>query len=432
MIDDIPTSLLIGSLLVLLLLSAFFSGSETGLFSLNRYRLRHLVKSGSSRGAQHAHELLQRPDRLIGLILLGNNFVNILASATATLLGLKLFGEVGIAIATGILTLVILIFCEVTPKTIAALYPERVAFISAFVLKPLLKLLFPLVWAVNSITNVLLRLFGLSATNTPKLHLSSDELRTVVHETGSLIPQRHQEMLLSILDLEKATVEDIMIPRNEIVGIDLEDSWSDIMQQISTSQHTRLPVYEGSIDNVLGIIHLRNILVLLQHGEMTREAFMKVIREPYFIPEGTTLNTQLLNLQRQRLRVALVVDEYGDIQGLVTLDDILEEIVGEFTTDPAAYSKGIHLQEDGTYLVDGGSNIRELNRLMQWQLPTDGPKTLNGMIIEYLETIPEAGTSLLLAGYPLEIVQTTTNAIKTVRINPNFKDKITSEPADQR
>lgn len=427
MIDDIPTGLLAGALLVLIILSAFFSGSETGLFSLNRYRLRHLAKKAGHPGARRAHDLLQRPDRLIGLILLGNNFVNILASATATLLGLKLFGEAGIALATGVLTFVILIFAEVAPKTVAALHPERVAFAAALVLKPLLRVLYPLVWAVNAIANGLLRLFGISTAATPKLHLSSDELRTVVHEAGNMIPQRHQQMLLSILDLEKVTVEDIMIPRNEITGIDLEDDWSDILQQISSSQHTRLPVYQGGIDNVLGIVHLRNVLAAHKHGELTRESFMKVIREPYFVPEGTPLHTQLLNFQQQHRRIALVVDEYGDIQGLITLDDILEEIVGEFTTDPAARHKDIHPQEDGTYLVEGSANVRDLNRLMQWNLPTDGPKTLNGMIIEYLETIPEAGTSLLLAGYPLEIVQTTANAVKTVRIDPRFRERMRAD-----
>jgi Putative Mg2+ and Co2+ transporter CorB len=431
LIDDIPTGLLVGTLVILIFLSAFFSGSETGLFSLNRYRLRHLVKKGGHPGARRAYDLLKRPDRLIGLILLGNNFVNILASSTATVLGLKLFGDAGIAIATGVLTFVILIFSEVAPKTVAALHPERIAFPAAFILKPMLKVLYPAVWAVNTVANGLLRLLGVSTADAPKLHLSSDELRTVVHEAGNMIPQRHQQMLLSILDLEKVTVEDIMIPRNEITGIDLEDEWADIVQQISASQHTRLPVYKGGIDNVLGIVHLRNVIAVHKHGELTREAFMKVIRDPYFIPEGTALNTQLLNFQQQRRRIALVVDEYGDIQGLVTLDDILEEIVGEFTTDPSAVSKEIHPQEDGTYLVEGSANIRDLNRLMQWNLPTDGPKTLNGMIIEYLETIPEAGTSLLLAGYPLEIVQTTTNAVKTVRIDPKFRENGAAGATDQ-
>ena len=431
MIDDTPTGVLLGALVILILLSAFFSGSETGLFSLNRYRLRHLAKKAKQPGAVRAYELLKRPDRLIGLILLGNNFVNILASSIATVLCLKLFGEAGIAIATGLLTLVVLIFAEVSPKTVAALHPESVAFPAAYVLKPMMKLLYPLVWLVNGIANGILRLFGISTESSQKLHLSSDELRTVVHEAGSMIPHRHQQMLLSILDLEHVTVEDIMIPRNDIVGIDLEEEWPDVVKQITSSRHSRLPVYKGGIDNVIGIVHLRNVLSVHNHGELSRDEFMKIIREPYFIPEGTPLNMQLLNFQQQRRRIALVVDEYGDIQGLVTLDDILEEIVGEFATDQSTLQKDIHPQEDGTYLVDGSANIRDLNRMMKWNLPTDGPKTLNGMIIEYLETIPEAGTSLLLAGYPLEIVQTTTNAVKTVRIDPHFREKNTLKAPDQ-
>ncbi len=421
MIDETPTGLLVGALFILILLSAFFSGSETGLFSINRYRLRHLAKKAKHSGAVRAYDLLKRPDRLIGLILLGNNFVNILASSIATVLCLKLFGEAGIAIATGLLTLVILIFAEVMPKTMAALHPERFAFPASYILRPLMKFLYPLVWAVNGVVNGMLRMFGVATDMVPKLHLSSDELRTVVHEAGTMIPQRHQQMLLSILDLEKVTVEDIMVPRNEIVGIDLEDDWADIVKQITGGRHSRLPVFKGGVDNVIGIVHLRNVLSVSQPGGLVREEFMKVIREPYYVPEGTQLNTQLLNFQQQRRRIALVVDEYGDIQGLVTLDDILEEIVGEFAADHGALSKDIHPQDDGTYLVDGSANVRDLNRLMHWHLPTDGPKTLNGMIIEYLETIPDAGTSLLLAGYPLEIVQTTTSAVKTVRIDPNFK-----------
>lgn len=398
---------------------------------MNRYRLRHLAKKAKHPGAVRTHHLLQRPDRLIGIILLGNNFVNIFASSIATVLCLKLFGEAGIAIATGLLTLVILIFAEVAPKTLAALHPERIAFPASYILQPLLKGLYPLVWSINGIANSILRLFGISTEVSQKLHLSSEELRTVVHEAGTMIPQRHQDMLLSILDLEKVTVEDIMIPRNEIEGIDLEDEWDDIIRQILASQHTRLPVYKGGIDNVIGLVHLRNVLGAHRRGALSREEFMKVIREPYYVPEGTPLNNQLLNFQQQKRRIALVVDEYGDIQGLVTLDDILEEIVGEFTTDPAAMGKEIHPQSDGTYLVDGSANIRELNRIMNWDLPTDGPKTLNGMITEYLETIPEAGTSLLLAGYPIEIVQTASNAVKTIRIDPNFKNQTVPPSQDE-
>lgn len=423
MLHEIPIWALFAALVVLVLFSAFFSGSETGLISLNRYRLRHLSKDGNP-GAIRANDLLKRPDRLIGLILLGNNFVNILASSIATIIALRLLGDDGIMVATLLLTLVVLIFAEITPKTLAALHPERIAFPATLILKPLLRLFYPLVWVLNTIPNALLRMLGVSQEEVDSHSISSEELRTVVNEAGAMIPRRHQKMLLNILDLEQVTVEDIMVPRNEIVGIDLEDDWDAILKHISTSQHTRLPVFHGDINNVVGFVHLRNVLSLQQRDELTRDDLLDVIRESYFIPEGTPLNTQLLNFQKQRRRIGLVVDEYGDIQGLVTLDDILEEIVGEFTTDPAAAtSKEIHPQEDGSFLVDGSANIRELNRIMHWNLPSDGPKTLNGMITEYLETIPEPGTSLLLEGYPIEIVQTGSSSVKTVRIDPSYKKK---------
>ncbi len=423
MLNDVPIGVLLGLIIFLILVSAFFSGSETGLISLNRYRLRHLANDGHA-GAKRAHELLKRPDRLIGLILLGNNFVNILASVLAGVLAVRLVGESGPLVATAVLTPVVLIFAEITPKTLAAMRPERFAFPATAILKPLGWLLSPLVSLFNTIPNLLLRLFGVSQEELSEHTISREELRTVVNEAGAMIPQRHQKMLLGILDLEKATVEDIMVPRNEIVGIDLEDEWEQILRQLRNSQHTRLPVYRGDIDQVVGIIHLRNFLGLQCRQEINREDLDGIIRESYFIPEATPLNTQLLNFQHQRRRIGLVVDEYGDIQGLVTLDDILEEIVGEFTTDPATSSKDIHPQEDGSFLVDGSANIRELNRIMHWSLPTDGAKTLNGMITEYLETIPEAGTSLLLQGYPIEIVQTGANIIKTVRIDPALRKAV--------
>ena len=423
MLNDIPIGVLLGLIVFLILVSAFFSGSETGLISLNRYRLRHMAKDGHA-GARRAHQLLKRPDRLIGLILLGNNFVNILASAIATLLAVRLYGEDGVWIATALLTVVVLIFAEITPKTLAAMRPERFAFPATLILKPLAWLLAPLVLIFNTIPSALLRLFGISQEELTEHSISREELRTVVNEAGAMIPRRHQKMLLGILDLEKATVEDIMVPRNEVVGIDLEDEWEQILKQLRNSQHTRLPVYRGDIDKVIGILHLRNFLGLQHKPELTRQDLEGVVHESYFIPEATPLNTQLLNFQSQRRRIGLVVDEYGDIQGLVTLDDILEEIVGEFTTDPATSSKEIHPQEDGSFLVDGSANIRELNRIMQWELPTDGPKTLNGMITEYLETIPEAGTSLLLEGYPIDIVQTASNTVKTVRIDPSLRKKV--------
>ena len=397
------------------------------MMSLNRYRLRHLVQAKHP-GAIRAQRLLDRPDRLIGLILIGNNFVNILASSVATLMALQLWGESGIAIATGMLTFIILIFAEVAPKTLAVLHPERIAFPAARILGPLLTISYPLVLLVNTMANAVLKIIGVSPKRGAMQHLSSEELRTVVNEAGALIPRRHQTMLLSILDLEKVTVEDIMIPRNEIIGLDLEEDEQTILSQLTHSQHTRLPIYRGNIDNVVGFVHARNTLRILIESRFTKELLLSIAREPYFVPEGTPLNTQLLNFQRQKRRIAFVVNEYGDIQGLVTLEDILEEIVGEFTTDMAATMKDIHPQEDGTFLIDGGAYIREINRTMGWELPTDGPKTINGLIIEYLESIPETGTSVRLAGYPIDIVQTTNNTIKTIRIHPALRRITPEEP----
>ncbi|WP_455222848.1 HlyC/CorC family transporter [Kaarinaea lacus] len=416
--NDIPLSILFGVLILLILLSAFFSGSETGLVSLNRYRLRHLSKE-NHHGALRASKLLDKPDRLIGLILLGNNFVNILASSIATIIALRLWGEAGIAIAAGILTLVILIFAEVAPKTLAVLHPERIAFPATLILAPLLKLLYPIVWLVNVIANGVLRLLGVSPEHRKGEQLTSDELRTVVSEAGAMIPRRHQKMLTNILDLEKVTVNDIMIPRNEIVGIDLDNEWDDIVKLLINSRHTRLPVYRSDINNVIGLIHVRNTLEVMTKPDSTKEDLLPQIRNAYFVPENTPLNTQLLQFQRQKRRIGLVVDEYGDVQGLVTLEDILEEIVGEFTSDPSTVVKDIHKQDDGTYLIDGSASIRDLNRMMNWELPTDGPKTFNGLIIEQMEQIPEPGTSILIAGYPIEIVQTKDNAVKVAKFNPN-------------
>ena len=323
----------------------------------------------------------------------------------------------------GVLTIVGTIFTDVAPKTLGALYSERVAFPAAYVLRPLLKLLYPMVWLVSALSNGVLKLLGVSIGASERNHLSHEELRTVVNEAGALIPQRHQRMLLSILDLEKITVEDIMVPRNEIVGLDLDDDWEQILAQLTSSQHTRLLVYRDGIDNVVGILHLREALRLMSREDFNKEALKEIMKDPYFVPEGTPLNTQLLNFQRQKRRIGLVVNEYGDIQGLVTLEDILEEIVGEFTSDPYATVSDVYPQADGTYLVDGSTNIRDLNRMMRWELPTDGPKTLNGLILEYLETIPAPGTSLRLAGYPIDIIQTTENAVKMVKVNPALRIK---------
>ncbi|MFO7788871.1 MAG: HlyC/CorC family transporter [Halospina sp.] len=406
-------------LILLIILSAFFSSSETGMMALNRYRLRHLSKTGH-RGALRAERLLARTDQLIGVILIGNNFVNILASAIATLIAVRIWGDAGVVIATIGLTIVILIFSEVTPKTLAALYPERIAFPASHALRPLLKLLYPVVWILNLITNNLLRLMGVRLEGDQGSdHLSREELRTLVNESGSMLPGRHQDMLLSILDLEKVTVNDIMVPRNEIVGIDLDDPMDEILRLVRGSQHTRLPIYRSDINNTVGILHLRNISRLLHTDEINKAMLMQLCREPYFIPESTPLHTQLFNFQKERRRIGIVVDEYGDVLGIATLEDILEEIVGEFTTDFASSSsQDILPQSDGTTIVDGTTPIRTLNRALNLDLPTDGPKTLNGLITDYLESIPENNLCLALHGMRLETLQIKDNVIRTVRIHP--------------
>ena len=418
--NDAPLSVLFGALVLLIVLSAFFSGSETGLMTINRYRLRNLARAGN-RSARRALRLLERPDRLIGLILLGNNFVNILASALATVIFMRLMGEAGIAVATTLLTVVILVFAEVTPKTLAALKPERIALPAAWIYQPLLRALYPLVWVLNLVTNSLLRLLGIRPEEGVQETLSREELRTLRMEAGAMIPESHQAMLVNLLDLEEIRVEDVMVPRNEIVGVDLTDDLEEIRNLLLRTPYTRLPVYEERIDNVVGILHTRRILPLLQEDELTTNKLRELAREPYFVPEGTSLLTQLLNFQRAGRRTALVVDEYGDILGMVTLEDILEEVVGEFTTDPYALHKDILPQEDGSWLVDGSLAIREINRSLRIQLPTDGPRTLNGLILEHLETIPEPGTSLLINDYPIEVVQVKGNAVKTARIAPRLK-----------
>jgi Mg2+/Co2+ transporter CorB len=403
---------------ILIFISAYFSGSETGMMTLNRYRLRHLEKQ-KHRGAKRVSKLLSRPDRLIGLILIGNNLVNVFASLVAGVIFSRLFGDAGIVYAGLVLTLIILIFAEVTPKTLAALYPEKVAFPSSIILSLLLKILFPLVIAVNWITNGFLRLLGVSPEQREQHSLSSEELRTVVNESGALLQQRDQDMLVGILDLEKVVVEDIMIPRSELVGIDVNDDWKKIQKQLTQANHTRVLLYRDSIDDVVGYIHARDALKLLSKSQFSKATLLRAVRELYFIPEGTPLNIQLVKFQHAKERIGLVVDEYGDIQGLITLEDILEEIVGDFTTTMTpTTSDEINLQPDGSYLVDGSASIRDINKEMSWHLPTDGPKTLNGLIIEYLEDIPENNISLRISGYPVEIIDVADNMIKTVRVMP--------------
>jgi Mg2+/Co2+ transporter CorB len=414
-VSDASLEVLFFALIVLLVCSAYFSASETAMMSLNRYRLRHLVKH-RHKGAMRAGELLKNPDSLIGVILIGNNFVNVLASSIATIIALRLWGEAGILIATALLTFVILIFGEITPKTIAALHPEKIAYPSSLLLTWLLKVLRPVVWLVGTVSNTLVRLLRMSKSADDSHHLSTDELRTVVDESGRSLSRQRHGMLLNVIDLEKVTVNDIMVPRNEVTGIDLEDDMSDIMQLIVNSQHTRLPVYKKDLNNVIGILHMRGAARLIRMPEVNKAELLQLTAEAYFIPESTPLPTQLVNFQKQKQRIAIVVDEYGDVKGIVALEDILEEIVGNFTTNLSEATTDIHPQDDGSYLIDGATNIREINRVLDWDLPTDGPKTLNGLLTEFLESIPEPHVGIRLPYHRAEIVQVKDNMIKTVRM----------------
>jgi Mg2+/Co2+ transporter CorB len=414
-LNELSTASLFIILAILILLSGFFSGSETALMTLNRYRLKSLTDKGH-RGARLASNLLARPDRLLGLILLGNNIVNIFAATVATIIALRLYGEIGLAVAPVVLAFVILIFSEVTPKTLAALKPERLAFPSAFVYTVIATPLYPFVWLVNIFSNALLRLMGVHPDRETRQELSADELRAVVVEAEHFMPQAHSDMLLSVIDLEQISVEDIMVPRNEVTGIDLNDDWNDIVHQITHSQRTRVPVFHDSIDDTIGVLHLRKVLNLFSRDELNMQTLKGLIASAYFIPAGTSLTQQLLNFQDNRRRSGLVVDEYGSIQGLVTLEDILEEIVGQFTTDSPTRNLGIHKQSDNSYLIDGNTHIRDINRALDWELPVDGPKTLNGLILEHMEIIPQNGTSLMVDNYTIEIMRSTNNAVQTARV----------------
>jgi Mg2+/Co2+ transporter CorB len=418
-VGDLPVGGLAILLVLLLLLSAFFSGTETALMSVNRYRLRHRAREGST-SARMAEKLLERPDRLIGMILVCNNFVNSAAAAIVTIIALQLGGEGFAAIGVGVFTVLLIIFGEVAPKTFGALYPERIALPAAVVYTALLKVLHPVVAATNLVANGVLRAFGVTREQANRMSLSTEELRTVVAEASTVIPHRHQRMLMSILDLERITVEDIMVPRHEIFGIDVTDDWDDIVEQIRDSRHTRIPVYDGNLESLIGILHMKKVARLLALDEFDREKLVALAkaREPYYVPEGTSLNTQLLQFQRQRRRVAFVVDEYGDVQGLITLEDLLEEIVGEFTSDTSILHKDVHRERTDSFVVNASASVRTLNRKMGWTLPAAGPRTLNGLIVEQMETIPSPGQRLRIGDYSLEVLQVTDNAVKTVRLKP--------------
>lgn len=416
--DDIPLSALVSAFVTLLLLSAFFSASETCMMAVNRYRLKHLVREGH-RGAKLAAALLDKTDRLLGVILLGNTLFNTSATALGTLIAVRLIGqnEWALSIATLAISFSLLVVSEVTPKVIGATYPERLSFLASYILTPLLKVFYPVVWFINLFVRALLGLARVKPA-ADQTNLSMEELRSVVLEAGGFIPDKHQSVLLNIFDLEKCTVDDVMTPRHQIEAIDLTDSLEQILHQVSTCYHTRLPVCEGSLDNIVGILHVRKVLHVTQSDEFTLEELRKVIREPYFVPSGTPLFSQIQHFQENQRRVGLVVDEYGELLGMVSMEDILEEIVGEFTTHSPAFASSYVPQPDGSWVVDGGALLRDLNRKLGLGFPLSGPKTLNGLILEHLEDIPESGTSLKIGDHALEILQTQDRAVKTVRIFP--------------
>ncbi|MGK4478911.1 HlyC/CorC family transporter [Yersinia enterocolitica] len=420
--DHVSTSTLIIILVIMVVVSAYFSASETGMMTLNRYRLRHLSKQGN-RAARRVEKLLRRPDRLISLVLIGNNLVNILASALATIVGIRLYGNAGVAIATGVLTFVVLIFAEVMPKTIAALYPERVAFPSSVLLAPLQKIMLPLVWLLNTITRGLMRLCGIRGNVHSSDAVSKDELRSIVNESHSQISRRNQDMLISVLDLEKVTVSDIMVPRNEVVGIDINDDWKSIIRQLTHSPHGRIVLYRQSLDDAIGMLRVREAYRLMtEKKEFNKENLLRAADEIYFIPEGTPLNVQLVKFQRNKEKVGMIVDEYGDIQGLVTVEDILEEIVGDFTTSMSpSLAEEVNPQSDGSVLIDGSANVRELNKAFNWSLPIEA-RTINGMLLEELEEIPQVDAQVRVGNYVIDVLDVQENMIKRVRVTPILPD----------
>ena len=428
--DQIPLSTLFIALFVLLVVSGFFSISETSMMALNRYRLRHLAQRGH-RGARLTTDLLRNIDQFLGVVLLGNNVINAASALLVGEIARRLLGdsEFALLIATGAAAFAILVFSEITPKVVGAAYPERIALPSSYVLMPLLKITRPVVWFVNLFVQALLRMMRLRSTGSPEEQkLSVEELRTLVLETGYL-PQKHKNILVNLFDLEAVTVDDVMVPRSQIEAIDIDAPIEDLRHQVSTAYHRRLLVYQDQLDNVIGTLRVRSVLNIAQQGDLTHEALREILREPYFVPSGTPLFSQLQNFQEHEDRVSLVVDEYGELMGLVTLEDILEEIIGEFATHSPLRARGFRRLDDGTYLVEGSAMLRELNRKLGYRFPLDGPKTLNGLLLEHLQHIPEPNTSVRIAGHPIEIVNTQDRVVKTVKMRPPVPQNTQHDPA---
>ena len=426
--EDVSILLLSGILIVLIAVAAFFSGSETSMMAVNRYRLRHLADDGH-KGAMQTANLLERPDRLLGLILFCNNIVNFYVAALGVVIAVRLMGDIGYALGPVILTFIFLVLAEAAPKTMAAYQPERFAFPASYILRPLSVICQPFVWTINWLSNNLLAMLRFKLEEAQQTSLSREELKTALSEAGKMLPSRHLKMLHGILDLEQVTVEDIMVPRNEITGIDINDDLNENLSYLSQSSHTRLPLYRDNLDEIIGLIHVRRVLRLLKDAdEITREDLEEIAEEPQFVSFVTSLNAQLLNFQRTKKRLGFVIDEYGTIQGLVTMEDILEEVVGEFTTDLQTYSPDIVAQDDGSFMIDGGATMRDINRELGWELPASGPKTLNGLVLERLETMPEPGMTLKLDSYTLEIAQVTDNAVKSVRVKLLKQEDWVSRP----
>ena len=417
--------MLISSIFFLLCLSAFFSSAETGMMALNRFKLKHLVKQ-RNKSAIRANKLLQRPDRLLGIILIGNNFVNILAAALTTILCLRLFGDSGVLIGSIILTMIVLIFAEVTPKTFAANYSEKVALPSSLILKFLQKLLYPLVWIVNFFSNSILKLLGVKEKESDE-DLSPEELKSILENSGDLIPSRYQEMLLSVLELDKISIDEIMIPKSEIIGIDLSKDIEEIGEFLKDSKKEFFPIFDQNLDDIKGIINLYGINSFLSSQKKDTESLLQNSEEVYFALENTSLNIQLNNFQKDKKKVAIVLDEYGSVKGMVDIKDILEEIVGELSDPHEEVKIDIKEQKDGSYLIDAGISAREVNKRLGWDLPLTGPKTLNGLILENTETIPEANISLEIENYLIETVLIKDNMIKFAKVrkleSPNLDEE---------